>query len=242
VAPPVTPPSTPAPTPVGDPGNWHLVFDDEFNGSSLDGQWSNGLWGFDGPLDPSEELECYPASQVTEGGGSLSLTAITKTASCSISGGSITEPYQSGMVSTQPTFNFTYGFIEARAYLPGNGEVADWPGIWAAGNPPLPQDGELDVMEGLSGMACWHYHDANGDRPGGCPSGTWTGAWHTFAADWEPGQVTWYYDGKVVGTDTQDIASSPEHLILNLAVDKTYGGPIETPASLSIDYVRVWQH
>jgi hypothetical protein len=241
-APPVVPPSAPAPTPIGDPGSWHLVFDDEFNGSSLNlAAWSNGLWGFDGPLDPSE-LECYPASQVTESGGSLALTAIQKTASCSISGGSISEPYQSGMISTQKSFNFAYGFIEARAYLPGNGEVADWPGIWAAGNPPLPQDGELDVMEGLSGMACWHYHDSNGDRPGGCPSGTWTGAWHTFAADWEPGKVTWYYDGKAVGTDTQDIASAPEHLILNLAVDTTYGGPIETPASMLLDYIRVWQH
>jgi hypothetical protein len=240
--PPPPPPSPPSPAPVGDPGSWQLIFDDEFNGSSLNtGLWSTGLWGFSGPLS-SEEEECYPASQVTEGGGQLNLTAIAKSGTCTTSGGTVTEPYQSGMISTAGKFSFTYGFIEARAFLPGNGEVADWPGIWAAGSPPLPQGGELDVMEGLSGMACWHYHDPQGDRPGGCPAGTWTGAWHTFGADWEPGKVVWYYDGKVVGTDTQDIASSAEHLILNLAVDQTYGGPILAPATLSIDYIRLWQH
>jgi beta-glucanase (GH16 family) len=239
---PPPPPPPPAPTPVGDPGSWHLAFDDEFNGSSLNTSlWSYGLWGFNGPLN-SEEEECYQTSQVTEGGGQLNLTAIAKSESCKTSGGTVTQPYQSGMINTAGTFNFAYGFIEARAYLPGNGEITDWPGIWAAGQPPLPQGGELDVMEGLSGMACWHYHDPQGDHPGGCPAGTWTGAWHTFGADWEPGEVTWYYDGKVVGTDTQDIASSPEHLILNLAVDQTYGGPIQAPATLSLDYVRVWQH
>ena len=240
--PPPPPPPAPAFTPVGVPGSWRLIFDDEFSSPSLNtGLWSNGIWGFDGPL-ASEEEECYPSSQVGLGGGVLSLTAIAKTGSCTVSGGSVTEPYQSGMISTQGKFEFAYGFIEVRAFLPGNGQVADWPGIWAAGNPPLPQGGELDVLEGLSGMACWHYHGPQGDRPGGCAPGTWTGGWHTFAADWEPGKVVWYYDGKVVGTDTQDIASSKEHLILNLAVDQTYGGPIVTPASLQIDYVRVWQH
>ncbi|HUZ84897.1 MAG TPA: glycoside hydrolase family 16 protein [Gaiellales bacterium] len=240
--PPPPPPSSSSPTPVGDPGSWRVVFDDEFNGSSLNsGYWSTGLWGFSGPLNPVEE-ECYPSSQVTEGGGQLNLTAIAKSGTCTTSGGTVTEPYQSGMISTAGKFSFAYGFIEARAYLPGSGQVADWPGIWAAGDPPLPQGGELDIMEGLSGMACWHYHDPQGDRPGGCPPGTWTGAWHTFGADWEPGKVVWYYDGKVVGTDTQDIASTPEHLILNLAVDQTYGGPILAPAALSVDYIRVWQH
>ena len=49
-------------------------------------------------------------------------------------------------------------------------------------------------MEGLSGQACWHFHDPQGG-PGGCSTATYTGGWHTFGADWEPGSVTYYYDG-----------------------------------------------
>ena len=91
-------------------------------------------------------------------------------------------------------------------------------------------------------MACWHYHDPQGDRPGGCPAGTWTGAWHTFGADWEPGSVTWYYDGHQVGTVTQGITSSPMYLLATMDLDNTYGGAIQTPATMRIDYIRVWQH
>ena len=98
-----------------------------------------------------------PASQVTEGGGELDLKAIAKSSTCTTGGGTVTEPYQSGIVSTDGKFPFAYGVIEARAYLPGNCQVADWPGIWAVAQQP--KGGELDVMEGLSGMACWHYHD-----------------------------------------------------------------------------------
>ena len=32
------------------------------------------------------------------------------------------------------------------------------------------------------------------------------------------------------------------YLILNLAADHTYGGPLQAPATMRVDYVRVWQH
>ena len=32
-------------------------------------------------------------------------------------------------------------------------------------------------------------------------------------------------------------------VILNLAVDNgTFGGPVQAPAAMRVDYVRVWQH
>ena len=217
-----------------------MIFDDEFNGSSLNtGYWSSGLWGMNGPVG-SYDLDCHQPSQVTEGGGELDLNAIAQTSTCTTASGTVTEPYDSGIVSTNGTFQFAYGVIEARAWLPGSSVVTDWPGIWAVAQQA--NGGELDVMEGLSGQACWHYHNPYGDRPGACPPGKWTGGWHTFAADWEPGKVTWYYDGVPVGSDTNGIATSPEYLVLDILVDKTYGGPIQTPATLRLDYVRVWQH
>ena len=60
----VTKPPAPAPAgapgPPGDPASWHQVFDDEFDGSSLDtSEWSTGWYG-SGITAPanSEELEC----------------------------------------------------------------------------------------------------------------------------------------------------------------------------------------
>jgi hypothetical protein len=38
--------SLPPPVPRGDPGKWHLIFDDDFNGTSLDlAHWSTGWFG-----------------------------------------------------------------------------------------------------------------------------------------------------------------------------------------------------
>ena len=55
-------------------------------------------------------------------------------------------------------------------------------------------------MEGLSGVICWHFHDPLGG-PGGCDTAI-TPGWHTFASDWQPGSVTYYYDGQDVGSIT----------------------------------------
>ena len=111
--------------------------------------------------------------------------------------------------------------------------------LWAVGQ-SWPQDGELDVVEGLGGQACWHFHDASGPQ-GGCEAAAFTAGWHTFGADWEPGAVTWYYDGIRVGTATNS-TSAPMYLALNLAADNEYGGPLQAPATMRVDYVRLWQH
>jgi beta-glucanase (GH16 family) len=227
------------PGPPGDAASWHQVFDDEFDGSSLDAsKWSTGWYGsgITAPVNP-EELECYDPAQVVEGAGELDLNLVAESESC----GGQTRPYASGLISTAGKFSYTYGYVEVRAWLPGTGTINDWPGIWADGQ-SWPTDGELDVVEGLGGLACWHFHDPQG-APGGCAAGSsYTGGWHTYGADWEPGSVTYYYDGTVVGTITTGVTSAPMYLILDLAADNAYGGPLAAPATMRVDYVRVWQH
>jgi len=224
--------------PAGVPGSWHSIFDDEFNGTTLDtGKWSTG-WlspGITAPVNGSE-LECYDPNQVSVANGELDLNLISKTESCD--GGS--HPYASGMVNTNGKFNYTYGYLEARVWLSGSGAISNWPAVWTDGQ-SWPADGELDVMEGLSGQACWHFHDPQG-APGSCSSATFTGGWHTFGADWEPGSVTYYYDGAAVATITSGITSSPMYVILNLGADHGNSGPLQAPATMRVDYVRVWQH
>jgi beta-glucanase (GH16 family) len=174
---------------------------------------------------------------VSVGGGELDVGMVAQPEYC----GGQTRPYASGILTTNGKFQFTYGFFEVRAWVPGTGGViSDWPDIWTDGQ-SWPSDGENDVMEGLRGQACWHFHFNSGNAPGGCSSQSFTGGWHTFGADWEPGIVTYYYDGQQVGTITQGITGSPMYVIISLGGDNTYGGPVG-PATLRVDYVRIWHH
>ena len=53
--------------------------------------------------------------------------------------------------------------------VPGSpGEVANWPGVWADGQ-NWPQDGEIDIAEGIGGQMCAHLHNAA--DPAGVPGG-----------------------------------------------------------------------
>jgi beta-glucanase (GH16 family) len=226
-----------SPRPVGGAaGPWNLVFDSGFNGPSLDtSQWSTGFFG-SGITQPdnSFEQECYDPAQVSVANGELDLTAIAKAENC----GGVTRPYASGIVTTNGKFSFTYGYMEARIWLPGSGNIADWPAFWAVGQ-NWPTDGEIDVLEGLGGQACAHFHNSAGQR-GLCVGGTFTGGWHTFAANWQPGSITCYYDGTKIWQDVSGVTSAPMYLILDLALD---GSPSNTvPATMRVDYVRVWQH
>jgi beta-glucanase (GH16 family) len=231
--------------PTGVPGDWALKFNAEFSGTSLNTtQWSTGWYGsgITAPVN-SQEDDCYDPAAVSVGGGVLSLSLVQKTEYCGTA-----EQYAAGLVSTMGKFSFTYGFIEARVWLPavpGNpGEVANWPAVWTDGQ-NWPEDGEIDIAEGIDGVVCAHFHDTanpQGISPGsgtGCPSVTYAGGWHTFAADWEPGSVTYYYDGVDIGSVTSGITSAPMFIVLENAAR---GGSPNTPATMKVAYVRVWQH
>ena len=219
-------------------GPWNLAFDSEFNGSSLDtSQWSTGWFGSGITTGASSsEQQCYDPSQVSVTGGVLNLSAVARAVTC---GGTV-HPYASGMVTTDGKFSFTYGYMEARIWMPGNGSIADWPAFWADGQ-NWPTNGEIDTLEGLGGQACAHFHNPAGG-PGACAAGNYSGGWHTFAADWEPGSVTFYYDGTQIWNDTSGITSAPMYLILNLALSPAITSPNTAPATTQVDYVRVWQH
>jgi beta-glucanase (GH16 family) len=245
---PSAPPSSrPAPggtlMPAGVSGDWTLRFDSEFNGNSLNtAQWSTGWYGsgITPPVNSSED-DCYDPAEVSEGGGALSLSLVRQSENC---GGQ--EDYAGGLVSTVGKFSFTYGFIQARVWLPGvpgsPGQVANWPAVWADGQ-NWPADGEIDIAEGLGGV-CAHFHgpenpDGIGAGGGsGCPGGTYGDGWHTFAADWEPGSITYYYDGADIGSVTSGVTSAPMFLIL----DNATAGSALVPATMKVAYVRVWQH
>jgi beta-glucanase (GH16 family) len=226
--------------PIGMAGAWSLEFDDEFSGSGLDtSKWSTGWFGsgITQAVDTTKEQDCYDPSQVGVSAGALTLRATAKAESC----GAVTEPYAAGLVSTDGKFSYTYGAYEARVWVPGSGStVADWPAVWADGQ-NWPDDGEIDVLEGLGGRSCFHFHYSGGG-PGGCTTVAGAAAgWHTYGADWEPGSITYYYDGRKVWQESTGVTSQPMYLVLNLSVPRS-AAATSAPQTMRVDYVRVWHH
>ena len=259
-------PSTPAVTPSGSgshsgpaAGPWHLTFEDEFNEQQLNtDKWQPNWQGhtnsaITNDVSGSYELSCFDPAQVTVSGGSLILTALHQP--CTTESGA-TYQYDSGLVNTRAHYTFTYGFLEAKIWVPtstcGSGDipeapatcVSDFPTFWASGVASSSPE-EIDVMEGLQGLACFHFHynhaPVTDPNFGGCPTLSQAGGWHVYAADWEPGRVTYYYDGENVGTITSPLVPNrPMYLILSLGIPAQWTD--QTPASLQIAYVRIWQH
>ena len=188
------------------------------------------------------------SQQVAVVDGSLRLRAVKRP--CRTTAGK-TYDYASGVVQSSNDFEFSYGFAEARMYLPRNknpslGKVGscgpNWAAFWINGR-TWPFDGEIDVMECLGkDNVAWVYHWTEGQVLGS--PAAWRGkmpgktGWHTFGVDWKPGSVTYYFDGVNVGTNRRGITGSPHFLIANLSIS---GTKIKAPQTLRVDYIRVWQ-
>jgi len=231
-----------SPQPVGSvPGPWDLVLNSQFDGSALSPSvWSTGAWGAPGVTVGNDNIEqdCYDPSRVSVAGGALSITAIAQEETC----GSVRQPYTTGSVTTYGHFSFTYGYMEARIWLPGSGSVTDWPAFWAVGEPYSDAKGEIDVVEGLGGRPCATFHNVTGAGTAACAKRNFTGGWHTFGANWEPGSVTFYYDGTEISTVTSGVTSYPMFLVIDLALSTSMSPPNLAPATMRVAYVRVWQH
>ncbi|MDB5163684.1 MAG: hypothetical protein JWS12_301 [Candidatus Saccharibacteria bacterium] len=214
-----------------------MVFNDDFSGTSLDKTRWAPVWFSDGNTQNGTVMS---AANVTVSNGFLNLM---------IDGNG-----KGSIVSTNPTapngqagykgFQFSYGYAESEICLPaaGDGSVANWPAWWTDGQ-NWPANGELDIMEGLSGHAAatWHGPEGNGAGKGFGNAGSLTGC-HKFAANWQNGVVTSYYDGAKLGSyaSTSNITSAPQYLIIENS-NGQYGGTKVNNVNMKVNYVRVWQ-
>lgn len=176
-----------------------------------------------------------------------------------------------GTEQTGPLFNTTYGYVEARMALPAT--AGAWPAFWMLPQSTdiygaWPVSGEIDIMETCgnkldTACATLHY---------GAPDHVYQGSgyqelssgmehFHTYAVNWEPGKITFLYDGNAVYTQanweskipnsSESLAfdapfDQPYYILLNLAVDSgVFGGAgnkalFQDDINMYVDYVRVY--
>jgi len=228
-------------------GPWRLAFRDEFNDAELDTTKWDWKYPRSGDMIYSNrgngEAQWYRRENLREANGCLRLVAKRERTVSPYSGE--TFDYTSGLIQSKPSFNFRYGYLEARMRLPGGSGF--WPAFWTwPSNEQWPP--EIDVMEfygdSLSRLYL-AYHGEGGSTGTTVSTQDWTSGWHTFAVHWEPGRLTWYVDG--VPRKTVDRAPALDmYLIANLAIANGDRAPAPSsstpfPSALKIDYIRVWQ-
>jgi beta-glucanase (GH16 family) len=236
-----------APTLLTVPAGWKLAFDPGFSGSQL----STGTWAtcYDWATSPSvgctnnpaAEKEWYVPSQVNVSGGTLNLVAKQEsTPGLDANGAAKNYTCRSGMVSSKPGFNFTYGLIQISAKLPYGPGL--WPALWlAASNDQWPP--ELDIMEHwYSEPQAKVYDHTVGTKYIGGPVPTpanLSAGFHTYSLLWTKDRVTWYLDGAQVFTTTSYVPQQAMYFIANVADDSTAAGACT--GTMQIQSVKVWQ-
>ncbi len=224
------------PAPEGKP--WTLVWQDEFDGPSLDEtKWNrlgdhkrrDGFWVKD---------DAY-----VDGQGYLVLR--TKKEG---------DRFTCGAVNTRGKFEKAFGYLVARCQMPK--QPGHWPAFWLMcdGVGKVGDEGrdgtEIDIIEvpwrdgQLTSNLHWDGYGKEHQSAGikfNVP-GVMEG-WHTFGLLWLPEEYVFYVDGKETWRTTAGgVSRVPEFLKLTEEIG-TWGGDIkkaELPDFFRVDYVRVY--
>ena len=230
------------------PGDWRLVFRDDFSAGALDPVWHTAqYWDHDLTVVGDGELEAYDPTGVSVSDGLLRLTARPD----NVHG----VPYVSGLIMAggeraapaSPRFSFLYGYLEVRAKIPAGKGL--WPAIWMMPASFNDDAGEIDVLEVFGHeptRAQFAIHRQHRHEVDDAAVADLSQDFHTYAIDWQPDHVSWYVDGVELARTTDPVLICREAMypILNLAVGGAAGSPDGTtvlPATMDVDYVRVWQ-
>ena len=204
------------------PAGWKMIFNDEFDGASLDtSKWSydegfllkeddinTAGWG-------NQELEYYTRDNVSVKDGALNILMKKQSKVFTEKGDpskKATAQYSSGKITTKDKFSVKYGRVDFRAKMPTGTGI--WPAMWMLPNDSLygswPLSGEIDVFEGrgrtpnmvfgtLHYGAQWPNNINTSDafnitRDGNKKTGI--DDWHVYSVQWDAENIKIYCDGK----------------------------------------------
>jgi len=228
----------------------NVTLDEEFNSLGNPWQpiypWSPNGWaaGDMGSFLANPALLPSDANPISVDNGVLALTDMPKPSDVSSDQiGGLSRI--AGQVLTENQFSQTYGYFEARIQMPaGAGEGTDFWLLSQGGSWPP----ELDIAEMIGSNPDILVNTLHGD---GAPDGHWMGVadmtqgFHTYAVDWEPDKITWYFDG----TETFETPTTPDmHQPMYVVLSTGSGQPGSWPGApdpslvsqMKIDYVRVY--
>jgi len=253
------------------PDGYGLVFNDEFNGDTLNrARWyTRYIFASESGDQLSGERQLYAdhANHVVNGGV---LHLVARRLPGAHPGG---RDYESGMIRSDWTFR--YGYLEARVKMPPGQGV--WPAFWL--NSDVAETGrmnwppEIDVFEFVNNgkddkidkihvgasTAPGIRNDYVYTHPGFVVAHhdyharfNFSDDWHTIGALWTPDRLAVYVDGVKVCEKLfhwvykDGVLGGPAHILLNLAVGGAWAGRYGIddgafPQSLDVDWVRVYQ-
>lgn len=165
--------------------------------------------------------------------------------------------YIMGCIETPKTFNFTYGYVEARMKNPK--QEGHWPGIWLFSHSvnQVGNDGkdgtEVDIVE-----APWRHKDEvshalhwDGYGPDHQSVGKKVAipgineGFHTYAVDWSEDGYIFFINGEETWrTDAGGVCEVPLFLMISDEEGGWSGNPDnakDLPDKTYVDYIRVWQ-
>ena len=242
------------------PNEYGLVWEDEFNGSTLDNsKWTHqlgdgsqfGLWGWG-----NGELQYYKQENTTLADGVATITVKEESVG--------DYNYTSSRITTKDKFSFRYGKVEARIKtVDGQGF---WPAFWLLPEGgEWPCDGEIDIMEqGHTGASS--NVTTGAAHLGNCPYDagqhqyvsdaattpeSFANDFHVYGIQWGPDYISWFVDDEMVfQVSPEDYNSnyvwpfnaSQWYIILNLAITPNFPPNNQTlfPSEMQIDWVRVF--
>ena len=207
---------------LNEKNTWHLVWNDEFNGTSIDRtKWdyqtgTGAEYGVGGWGNSEEEYYTDSPENSSVGNGTLTITAKkdnsrgTNYTSARLR--TVTEEISGGKAGKGTPLKIgTYGRVEAKMKMPtGNGV---WPAFWM-----LPYDsrygtwaasGELDILEARGRLpqdicGTIHYGDVWPNNVHNGKDYTFQDSsiaeYHIYGVEWEPTEIRWMVDGEVYGT------------------------------------------
>jgi len=239
---------------------WNLVWDDEFNGTTIDtNHWTFETGNHDGWGNSEMEFYTGRTENACVSNGVLHIIARRdSTNDCE---------YTSARMKSQGLFSQKYGRFVFRARFPhGKGF---WPALWLMPQDSIygdwPECGEIDIVENKGDypavvQGTIHYAGPEGMhrqatdlytfRPGNGAD-----AFHTYALEWTTNSISWFVDNELYETQTNWSTPSapypapfnqPFYIIMNLAVGGEYDGAPDTntifPGEMQVDYVRVYSN
>lgn len=268
---------------------WTLVWADEFEGDAVDrSKWDfdigNGFYDYRNhvwvPGWGNEELQYYTADpeNVSVADSCLTIRAVRAPLhGCGYTSARLKTKKRDGTV----LFAKRYGRVEIRARVPWGKGL--WPALWM-----LPADdhyggwaasGEIDLMEIVGEqprevLNSIHFGSSAPSRSlitttYALPDEGVVSDWHTYAVEWEPGEIRFLVDGVLTSTyrhwwscsrvaEGQGLEAASEadlnpwpapfdqpfYLLMNVAVGGNFPGvpnaQTRFPAEMVVDYVRVY--